>query len=693
MKKLIALSVLVVSLPAAAQNVPSGAVIWHDRGDPSALNLLSGPGGPARDPGTNFRFIKESSDGTSPKFEVEDEHGVTWKVKMGPEVRSETAAARLLWAAGYSVDEDFYRPSIVVRGLVPLARGKEFVSGNTVSSVRLERAKTDGGSIAWSWYDNPFIGTREFDGLRVMMALINNWDLKDVNNGTSTASDGGRDYGITDLGAAFGRGGGMLSRSKADLQDYEDALFIAKVTATHVDFRLKNRPMFPLVFHVAYYRERVRMESVVEDIPIAHARWIGERLGALTETQIGDAFRAAGFSSDDVSGYARVVLQRIAALKTVGDVLVPGPPAPLTREFSSLAAEADAEQCLTSTCRQIPDRETLTAFNLKTPHARAIMGGFEQGGGIGGGVQLSSGGVVPGVEFRATMLTSTKGYQRFDLGAFLPNIGGSRNHADIWATDLQRDVDFYGIGGDSAATPEISFAMSRRSYQASLYRDLADHFQGGVYGQLMDASSVLDRPAAIDTSSKVVSYGAFLAYDSRDNSLGLTRGLDLYGRVASSDGLKNSTSAGYGWLEVELDARGFVPLGSPRTSLLLRTRGQFKTPEDGTQIPFYELSWLGGRTYLRGFPSYRFRDNNMLLLSTEVQQTMFALSGIRGIDVFAFADAGQAWGSVQAFDSRTWRQGYGGGLQYRHSRALAVRVEMGRSYEGSLIYASLGRGF
>ena len=34
----------------------------------------------------------------------------------------------------------------------------------------------------WKWKDNPFTGTREFNGLRVMMALINNWDLKDVNN-------------------------------------------------------------------------------------------------------------------------------------------------------------------------------------------------------------------------------------------------------------------------------------------------------------------------------------------------------------------------------------------------------------------------------------------------------------------------------------------------------------------------------
>ena len=54
----------------------------------------------------DFTFIQESLSGTSPNFEVEDERGVRWKVKLGVEARSEVAAARLLWAAGYSVDEE-----------------------------------------------------------------------------------------------------------------------------------------------------------------------------------------------------------------------------------------------------------------------------------------------------------------------------------------------------------------------------------------------------------------------------------------------------------------------------------------------------------------------------------------------------------------------------------------------------------
>jgi hypothetical protein len=326
---------LLLAMPVFGQEAGRTAVIWHDRGDAAALDVVSGAGGKDREPGTDFRFIEESQSGTSAKFVVEDEHGTTWKVKLGQEAKSETAATRLLWAAGYVVDEDYYRPYIRVLGLKRLARGQEFVThGDTVTGVRLERAGGSEESNTWSWYDNPFIGTREFNGLRVMMALINNWDLKAINNGTSDTVGGGGQYGITDLGATFGRTGNSLHRSKGVLRDYAETPFIEKVTPTYVDFVMHSRPFFPSFFALPNYRFRTRMESVVKHIPIADARWMGERLGQLSSEQISDCFRAGGFSPAEVEGYSRVVMQRIAALKSLADATLPA------------ATGKDASRCL-----------------------------------------------------------------------------------------------------------------------------------------------------------------------------------------------------------------------------------------------------------------------------------------------------------------------------------------------------------
>jgi len=150
----------------------------------------------------------------------------------------------------------------------------------------------------------------------VMMALINNWDLKAVNNGDAAAADG-RVYSITDLGASFGRTGHALRRSKGVATEYAESRFIDKVTATHVDFVLHSRPFFPTVVHIPNYRFRTRMERIVKDIPLADARWIGGRLGQLSETQIGDCFRAGGFTPADVATYTQAVMRRVAALNAL----------------------------------------------------------------------------------------------------------------------------------------------------------------------------------------------------------------------------------------------------------------------------------------------------------------------------------------------------------------------------------------
>jgi hypothetical protein len=49
-------------------------------------------------------------------------------------------------------------------------------------------------------------------------------------------------------------------------------------------------------------------------VPRADAKWIGGILGRLSKDQIRDAFRAAGYSPEQVEGFTDVVSQRIAQL-------------------------------------------------------------------------------------------------------------------------------------------------------------------------------------------------------------------------------------------------------------------------------------------------------------------------------------------------------------------------------------------
>ncbi|HEY6902770.1 MAG TPA: hypothetical protein VI216_00575 [Candidatus Acidoferrales bacterium] len=301
-----------------AQSPPES--IFDASVEPGALNTFYGPGGKEHAPDLNdsFTFVKEDLNESQPKFDVEDAHGTRWKVKLGQEAKPEVAATRLVWAAGYFVDEDYYVDELKVRGLPKLHRGEKYASEDgTVHGARLERKLEGVKKLGkWSWFDNPFVGTREFNGLRVMMALLNNWDSSTINNSIYEV-DGQRRYAVTDLGASFGKTGNSFTRSKGRLKDYVKSKFIDKTTAQYVDFVMHSHPFFPEVVDGAYYGRRSRIVKVAQHIPRADAKWLGRRLGQLSERQIRDCFRAAGYPPQEVDAYATAVQERIAQLNAL----------------------------------------------------------------------------------------------------------------------------------------------------------------------------------------------------------------------------------------------------------------------------------------------------------------------------------------------------------------------------------------
>jgi hypothetical protein len=377
--------------------------------------------------------------------------------------------------------------------------------------------------------------------------------------------------------------------------------------------------------------------------------------------------------------------------------------------------------------RNAPRRDNLEAFRV-IKHVNALVAGFEQGAGVGLGLELTTADKIPGVEFRGKFLISTRFYRRFEVEAYIPSVGEKQTHADIWFNYIHRLRDnFFGIGPRTPTDPETNYASEYRTYNASLYRDFTPKLQSGIFVSLINSDSyqgeddedvpinVLysNQPTVIpitrwlpglNTNTKLISYGAFVEYNGRDNSRGLTKGSYLYGRYSSFDGLDNDSFSDFGWNEVSLDGRAYLPLNSDFTSIALRVYTELLSPKGGSQIPFYLLPWLGGRSHLRGFANYRFRGNNLLLTSIEPRQTVWRQSETKGLDVFVFGDGGQVWGDSRSttdpqvlandrMNSSNWRFSMGGGAQYRLGKDFGLRIDLGRTNERSHVYFSLSRGF
>jgi hypothetical protein len=380
--------------------------------------------------------------------------------------------------------------------------------------------------------------------------------------------------------------------------------------------------------------------------------------------------------------------------------------------------------------QKFPARDHWTAIEI-VKRVSGVFGGLEQGAGTGFGIELTTADSIPGIEFRATMLTSDKLYRRFEGEAYIPKVIDEKTHADFWYGYLRRTEDnFFGIGPFTPLSARTDFDVERRSVNGGLYRDFTKHIQTGIYGSYINsdayggqsgtyasidtffsnipsAAPVARWPPGLHSGSKVISYGLFGEYDRRNNDYGLTRGFYFYGRFGSVEGLDkgNGIFSDYGWFDSQIDARGYIPLFSNKTSLAARVATNLRSPKGGSQIPFYDLSLLGGFNYVRGFNTYRYRGNNALICSVELRRTVYSLKKEnRGLDLIGFGDSGQVWGDNRSatdptiighdsFSSRNWKAGIGGAVRYRHTKSLAVRFDVATSQDGQRMYFSVSRGF
>jgi len=275
---------------------------------------------------TEFTFVEEDTDGVNPKYEVIDSNGEKWKIKIGLEAQPEIAASRLLWAAGFHTHEDYFVPELRVLKLpAHLHRGKELIGpGGEMKNARLRRHRDKEKKVGWwNWTDSPFFGTKEFNGLRTMMALLNNWDTKDTNtaiydNWAATTDRPNRMYMVSDVGSSFGdtRLSWHQSNIKGNLDYYGRSKFITSTTPKTVSFSVPGNFRIDNATVVQYLFRRPR-QWITKEIPREDAAWLGRVLSRLSPGQLQDIFRAAGYPSDQAQGFARVLQQRIDALRAL----------------------------------------------------------------------------------------------------------------------------------------------------------------------------------------------------------------------------------------------------------------------------------------------------------------------------------------------------------------------------------------
>lgn len=273
--------------------------LWVDN-RVATRDLFGGEGGARSAPpvrGGRFAFVERKSNGTNPGYEVKDARGRRWSVKLGKEAQTEVVASRILWAIGYHQPATYYVAKWSMTGAV--------AGPQEPARFRLE---SDGQKVAsdWSWYENPFVGTQPFRGLIVTQLILNNWDLKTVNNKVyvSDRGPGSEQYVVRDLGASLGGSRQFpllqwlnirqMQGTRNDLDAFESMNFIVGVDGDRVQFAYRGLDE-PLI-------DSVRRDDVV---------WACRRLQQITDRQWRDAFRAGGYEPEQARRYIAKIKAKI----------------------------------------------------------------------------------------------------------------------------------------------------------------------------------------------------------------------------------------------------------------------------------------------------------------------------------------------------------------------------------------------
>ena len=100
---------------------------------------------------------------------------------------------------------------------------------------------------------------------------------------------------------------------------------------------------------------------------------------------------------------------------------------------------------------------------------------------------------------------------------------------------------------------------------------------------------------------------------------------------------------------------------------------------DGQQIPFYMLPSLGGGSSLRAYGSWRFRDQNSLLMQAEWRVMVNRYS-----DLAFFYDTGKVAPRVSELDFKNLKDDFGVGMRFHGPLATPFRVDFSTGRESRL---------
>jgi hypothetical protein len=249
------------------------------------------------------------------------------------------------------------------------------------------------------------------------------------------------------------------------------------------------------------------------------------------------------------------------------------------------------------------------------------------------------------------------------------------------------DVRYFGVGNSSHQEDETRFGYRPLSAGATL------DVQAGRYLTLAGGASYLDIRTAEGRTAPLIG-DAFTPANTPGLELtnftyvhttgqavvdwrrrpGYSGSGGLY-RVQANDFRELDTDL-YSFRSVEAEVLQLIPILRANWVVALRGLATVTDLDDTSLVPYFMLPSLGGGRTLRGYPDFRFRDRNRLLMNAELRWTP-----ARFMDMAIFYDTGKVASDWRDLDFEDLKESYGIGMRLVGARGYVFRIEAAHSRE------------
>ncbi len=265
-----------------------------------------------------------------------------------------------------------------------------------------------------------------------------------------------------------------------------------------------------------------------------------------------------------------------------------------------------------------------------------------------------------------------------------------------------RTARFFGLRAQSHKEDEANYTLRDLGGGFTLGRRLWPELTASLTERIRH---VTIRRGAVDTlpflkdrfvdvpgedGSFVWAHRLALTYDSRNARETPTRG--RFGQIfveLAEDALGSEAS----FVRYGVEGRLLWPLFNAR--FVTAVRGLFERV-DGSELPFFELSAVGGDETLRGFGTNRFLDEGRFLLNAEERIKVYTLTygNVRtDIELALFGEVGRVFHTFRELGSGKVQAVWGGGVRFVAASQIVAKIDVGIGSEGVAIFTGLDYPF